>query len=477
MNDQLHYCSASEALRRFAARELSPVELMQAVLERAQRLSGSLNATTAIHADAAIARARESEQRYRAGTQRPLEGLPVAIKEETAVAGWHRTNGSHLLDEVPQENHPIVDKLIGAGAIPHIQTTVPEFCVIGQTLSSRWGVTRNPWNRDYTCGGSSGGSGAALAAGLAPLATGSDMAGSIRIPAALQGLYGYKPPFGRLAPTPGEELFAFAVEGPMARDLQDLLRMQNVIAGPHPSTYVGMPYRAAPLEYPDLRGSRIAYSLTTGSTAICADTRRNFFAACDGLRARGAEVEAVDIRWDNAELAETLIEAIFGLFFNEYLQKISAAQMARTSPYLAMLIHKYRGRANSIMKSTELASRLHREMQAKVWAAGYRAFLCPTVFTTAVPAALDISVSREILIEDTAVDSYLGWVGTPPFNLLSRYPALAVPTGVARTGIPTSLQIVGPPFDDEAVFHVAHNHAEVGGGGLFRTAFPSLDER
>ena len=476
MSGELAYLSAREARERFLARTLSPVELTDALLERATALHGGvINATTHIYADEARARARSAEERYARGTARPLEGVPVAIKEETSVAGWRRTIGSWLHDEVPARNHPIVDKLLAAGANPHLQTTVPEFCVIGQTLSARFGVTRNPWNPKYTSGGSSGGSGAALAAGLTPLATGSDMAGSTRIPAALQGLYGYKPPFGRLASTPGEELFCFAVEGPLARSLEDLVMMQNVIAGPHAASYVGMPYEPLPFTHPDLDGTRIALSFTTGSPALCRDTRVNLERAAEALRSRGATVEPVDLRWDNAELAEVLIEAIFGLFFNEYLDEIGPEQLPRATPYLRWLIGKYRGRRNSIMKAAALATRLHDELEAKVWGRGFRALLCPTVFTTEIPADLDLTTQRRVRIDGTDVDSYLGWVGTPPFNLLSRYPALAVPTGRAASGVPTSMQIVAPPYRDAVVFEIAYHHAAAARLALYVTEFPDIN--
>ena len=475
MSEDLAYLSAREARERFAARALSPVELMDALLARATALHGGrINSTTAVHSAEARARARESEERYSRGAARALEGIPVAIKEETAVAGWQRTIGSWLHDEVPARNHPIVDKLIAAGAIPHLQTTCPEFCVIGQTLSERFGVTRNPWNTAYTSGGSSGGSGAALAAGLTPLATGSDMAGSTRIPSALQGLYGYKPPFGRLASTPGEELFSFAVEGPMARSLDDLVMMQNAIAGPHAASYVGMPYEPLPFIHPDLAGARLALAFQTGSAALCRDTRANLLAAAEALRSRGATVEEVELRWDNAEVAEVLIEAIFGLFFNEYLEGIDASQLHRATPYLRWLIGRYRGRPNSIMKAASLATRLHRELDEKLWSRGFRALLCPTVFTTSVAADLDLTREREVLIEGVAVDSYLGWVGTPPFNLLSRYPALAVPTGRGTNGVPTSMQVVAPPYRDSVVFEIAYHHAAAARLDLYRSAFPDI---
>jgi Asp-tRNA(Asn)/Glu-tRNA(Gln) amidotransferase A subunit family amidase len=470
----LAYLTARDGLARCAARELSPVEWVAALLERAERLGASVNATTRIYRDAALAQARESEARYAAGTARLLEGVPVAIKEETSVAGWQRTIGSYLHDEMPVVHHPIVDKLLAAGAVLHIQTTVPEFCVIGQTLSERYGVTRNPWNLAMTPGGSSGGSGAALAAGLAPLATGSDMGGSIRIPAALGGLYGYKPPFGRLAATPGEELLSFAVEGPMARTWDDLVLMQNVIQGPHPLSYSTVPCQPLADAPPDLDGMRVACAAPT--TGLCPDTRRNLLAACAALESRGARIERLDLDWNLGEIGDVLIEAIFGLFFDEYLERFDDRALSRATPYLRWLIGRFRGKRNSIMRAAALATRLHRELDDKLWSRGVRALVCPTVLTTAVPADLDLTCCRALDIEGGSVDSYLGWVWTTPFNLLSRYPAMAVPTGLAASGVPTSMQIVAPPFDDETVFTVSYHHSRAQTAGLYATRFPVMPE-
>ena len=144
VNTDYSYLSAVEALRRFRAGDDSPLDVMKSLLDRAEHFSATVNATTAIHRESALATARDAERRYRDGSARPLEGIPVAVKEEMSVAGWHKSVGSLLHDEVPTTHHPMIDKLIRAGAIPHIQTTVPEFCLIGQTLSRRFGVTRNP---------------------------------------------------------------------------------------------------------------------------------------------------------------------------------------------------------------------------------------------------------------------------------------------------------------------------------------------
>lgn len=475
MNQALCYMSASEALRRFRAGSLSPVTLMDAVLQAAEKQQASVNAATAIFADQAREQAKQAEQRYRDGTARPLEGIPVVVKEETAVAGWPSTVGSLVLDDyVPDENHPIIDKLIEAGAILHVQATNPEFCCLGQTWSRRWGVTRNPWNLRYTCSGSSGGSAAAVAAGVAPLATGSDMAGSTRLPAAFQGLYGYKPPFGRIASGPGEELFAFAAEGPLARTFEDMVLMQNIISGPHPASYNGLPYQEMPAQYGDLTGWKIAYHPTLGSPAVCPDIKRNMEQAIDGLRGRGAVVELVEIEWDMLALSKVLLEGIFGIYFDEYLRELPDSAYDKLSSYLQLLWRDHRGKSNSVMQAAELASALHRDMQSKVWGQGYQAFLCPTTFTTELEADLDPTVQPEIMVNGVAIDSYLGWAATPPFNLLGRYPALSVPTGRASNGVPTGMQIVAPPYQDEVAFQVAYNHSLAERHGLYRQVFPEF---
>jgi Asp-tRNA(Asn)/Glu-tRNA(Gln) amidotransferase A subunit family amidase len=475
MTSDIAYRSATDLIRCYRNGSLSPVDVTGTLLQRAQRLQAGLNATTWIDTDGALKRADESAARYRAGTARPLEGVPVAIKEETAVAGWPRTIGSYLHDELPTQHHPIVDRLIEAGAVPHLQTTVPEFCVIGQTFSARYGVSRNPWNRAVTPGGSSGGSGAALAAGLAPLATGSDMAGSTRIPAALNGVYGYKPPFGRLAATPREELFAFAVEGPLARSLDDLRLLQNVIQGPHPASYSGMPATPLTENPPDLAGVRLALALPKDGI-ICADTARNLVSAAAALREAGAIIDEVTLDWDVSRVGEVLIEAIFGLYFAEYLEGFSEADKARATPYLRYLMKRYCGRRNSIMASAVLASEMHHEMVDKLWSRGATALLCPTLLCADMPADLELSEIRQWPVAGGFVDSYLGWVWTAPFNLLSRTPAMAAPTGLASNGVPTSLQIVGAPYADADVFRVAHHYARHHPVNLYRTVFPSLPE-
>ena len=181
VND-LPYLGAGEALSLFRTRELSPVEYLDALIERIEASEPTINAVADRRYDEARAEAEASAARYlgRGDSPRALEGLPVAAKEEHPMIGRSWTQGSlTLVDEVAQIDHPIIERIQEAGGIIHIRTTTPEFCCAGFCHSRLWGVTRNPWNTEYTPGGSSGGSGAALAAGYAPLATGSDIGGRV----------------------------------------------------------------------------------------------------------------------------------------------------------------------------------------------------------------------------------------------------------------------------------------------------------
>ena len=234
MHEELCYLTGREALARFRDRSLSPVELLQAFIERIEKVNPSINALTETYFDKALVKARQSEARYMKGRPRKLDGLPVAVKDEFRLKGTRRTHSSLVFrDQVDRETDVIIDRLLKAGAICHVKTTTPEFCILGSTHSRLWGVTRNPWNLDITPGGSSGGSGAALAAGMATLATGTDIGGSVRIPASQCGIVGYKPPYGRNPEVPVYNLDFYSHSGPMTRSAADAALMQNVMSGPY----------------------------------------------------------------------------------------------------------------------------------------------------------------------------------------------------------------------------------------------------
>ncbi len=235
---ELCYLPATEALRLFRGRQLSPVELTEAMIARADAAEPGINAFAETFYEQALDQAKAAEARY-AGTgepPRPLEGLLVAVKEEAPIAGQRNTLGSlPLRDMVAPQTAAFVQRILDAGGIVHARTTTPEFSCAPVTWTKLWGVTRNPWHREYSPGGSSGGSAASLAAGTTTLATGSDIGGSIRIPASFCGVVGFKPPYGRVPEVEIFNLDHYCHEGPMARTVADCALLENVIAGPHPS--------------------------------------------------------------------------------------------------------------------------------------------------------------------------------------------------------------------------------------------------
>jgi amidase len=234
-DDELAYAPATELLRRFTAKKLSPVEAMQALIARIEKLNYKTNALADRYFDEALAEARDAEKRYARGKARALEGVPLLVKDAQRVKGKRTTHGSLIFEHsVDDHSDPQIERLQKAGVIILARTTTPEFCLSGVTHSRMWGVTRNPWNLDFGPGGSSGGSGAALAAGFAPLATGTDIGGSIRIPSSACGTVGFKPPHGRNPGGPPGNFDKFDHCGPMTRTVADAALMQNVTSGPHP---------------------------------------------------------------------------------------------------------------------------------------------------------------------------------------------------------------------------------------------------
>ena len=271
MSEDLCYLPAAEALDLFSRHELSPIELMQATIERIEAVDGTVNALpTRSSRRRWTARGRRGEIRGSGRAAGPLDGLPVAVKEEAPIAGQRNTLGSlPLRDVVAKETAAFVERIIDAGGIVHARTTTPEFSSAPVTWSRLWGVTRNPWNTDFSPGGSSGGSAASLAAGSTTLATGSDIGGSIRIPSSFCGVVGFKPPYGRVPEVAPFNLDHYCHEGPLARSVADCALLENVIAGPHPSDVASLrPKLEIPAPTDGVEGWRIALSYDLGGFEV-----------------------------------------------------------------------------------------------------------------------------------------------------------------------------------------------------------------
>ncbi len=447
----LCYMPASKALALFREKKLSPVELMRAVIERAETTHEAINAFTYRHFDEAMDLARKAEAKYASGARTgALEGLPVAVKDESYIEGKPTSGGSLILkDMIAPHTSPVNERLMKAGGIVHARTATPEFSCAAYTWSRAWGISRNPWNTDRTPGGSSGGSAASLAAGTSTLATGSDIGGSIRIPASCCGVVGFKPPYGR---NPGEAPFNldfYCHEGPLARTVEDAILFQNVMAGPHPQDIASLrPKLRLPTQYEPIKGWKIAYSIDLGLFEVDEEVRRNTMAALDVFRSLGATVEEVDLGWPADTLAAGMgyLEHLFGAFISKLLTE-HGDQM---TTYAREFAEKgANSKATDFVRSLEVAGAMYATLGPLL--EEYDVFICPTNALPAAPAGHDQS-KDELSINGKPVNPSLGWVMTTPFNTLSRCPVLSVPSGRAGNGVPTGIQIVGRTYSDADVF-------------------------
>ena len=466
-DDELIYMSAEELIPLFRARKLSPVEVLKAQIARYEAVNDKVNCVTYTHFDSAMKQARESETRYMKGFARALEGITVGIKDEHHDAGWIVTEGSKILKDNKMDHaDPIVTKLKAAGAVMPIQTTVPEFYLNGVTSTLLWGTSRCPWNLKYAVGGSSGGSGGALAAGFCTLATGSDMGGSVRLPCAYNGLYGFKPPYGRISTL--LPLSYFSGTGPMARSFTDMTMMQNVIAGRTPEEPATLPQLQMPLDYPGIKEMRIAYSPNLGLLPIDNDTRRGLEMALGVLRGLGARVEKVKIDpgFTANDLMELFSMGALGGAMGGLMAKL-ADQTDQMTPYAAYFVKKA---ASGKYGPTELyqfetvVKEFYARMANTVFENGFDALITPTLVTSHVPADFDFTQDSFTLEGQKMVGFFIGAL-TVPWNLLNWCPVVSAPVGMTSQGMPVGMQIIGKPYDDLKVFQIAH---------AYETAAPRL---
>lgn len=440
-------CTATELLALYRTKQASPVEATRAALGRIDKLNESLRAFAYVAGDEAIASARASESRWQRGeSSGALDGVPVSIKDLILTRGMPTLRGSHTVDpNQPWDvDAPATARLREANAVLLGKTTTPEFGCKGETNSPKTGITRNPWNPARTAGGSSGGTACAVAAGMGPLAVGTDGAGSIRIPAAFCGNVGLKPSFGRVPAYPLSPFGTVAHLGPHAMSVRDAALMLTVLAQPDARDWTSLPpdgcdYRVGLDD--GVRGLRIAWSPTLG---YAKNVHPEVAAACAAAVAKlgelGANVEAVDPGFDDP------LDITTGLWFVgawTLWNTLSAEQQRLTDPDLAA-----EAELGSRFSALDV-QRLHLRRgalgsQARQFMQRYDLLATPAV---AVPAF----EARPAGHTPMSPEAMLGW--TPfsyPFNL-TQQPAITVPCGLTRDGLPIGLQLVGPMFGDALV--------------------------
>lgn len=442
----LYRLTATTAAELFRTGELSPVDVLESVIARTAATEPTINAVTEQWIDEARAAAVLSEGRYAAGEPvGPLDGIPLMLKDEQPIAGRLLEDGS-LLERgaIAEETHPIVERIQAAGAVIHGRTTTPEYCCAPVTHSKLWGITRNPWNPEYTPGGSSGGSGAVLAAGSTLLATGSDIGGSIRIPSAFNGVIGFKPPFGRV---PGMAPFnsdTYCADGPMGRSVADVALLQNVISGPWVGDAASLREVAAVSgAVGSLRGIRIALCVQLGAYEVDRAVEENTRSVAAALVRAGATVDEVSLPWTPDQVLSTAWPH-FGAVMGPFIESIVDGDPERAEqlmPYTRAFAAEAAA-GGDYVTGLVAETALYRPFAELML--DYDALLCPTVAGTGFAA-------DEPATDSTMVFSQLM---TLPFNVIGRVPVLAVPSGIAPNGVPTGVQLVGRTYDDATVFRV-----------------------
>jgi len=454
-NQDLCWMSAYDLANDIKKKKISPVELVRELLERINAVNPKINAYVTVVADSAMKAAKEAEDAVTRGKEiGPLHGIPFAVKDLTFTKGVRTTMGSKLMEDfVPEEDAVHVSRLKKAGAILLGKTNTPEFGSKAVTDNVVFGITRNPWNTEKTAGGSSGGSAAAVATGMGPLATGSDGGGSIRVPASCCGVFGIKPQFGRVPIYPlYQQLELMNHEGAITRTVKDAALMLDVMAGPHWGDHhsISLPkVRFVESLEGEIKGLRVGWSPDLGYAKVSQQVRTVCEEAVKKFSEMGAEVEEVNPGFENpepsymtifgAELAATL--SFFGSL-EKIKHKLHPLLVARVAPLENLKAVDY---LKAMFARREIIAKLGKFFKT------YELLLTPIMGVPPWQIGLPTGYVEEV---DGEVVSPVGWLLTFPFNFTGQ-PAASIPAGWSDDGLPIGLQIVGRRNDEATLFRAA----------------------
>lgn len=455
MADELNWLSAVKLVKAYKKRKLSPVEVTRACLNQIARHDLALNAMCLVDEKSALKQAKASEARWHKNEpQGAVDGVPTLVKDLILVKGWPTLRGSKTVDrdQAWDQDGPAVARLREEGAILLGLTTTPEFGWKGVTDSPLTGITRNPWDATKTPGGSSGGSSAAVAAGYAPLALGTDGGGSIRIPAGFSGIFGHKPSFGRVPAWPLSPFGTVAHTGPMTRRVEDAALMLNVIAKPDARDWHSLPYEGR--DYTKrldkgVKGLRIAYSPALGHAAVDPEVAAAVKKAVKILRALGAKVDTVDPGFADPG---PIFRVLWWSGARALLGRLPVEKKALLDPGLADVVKQSMEMTpedyfDAVKARGALGTQMRQFMQK------YDLLVTPTL---PIPA---FEVGK-LSPQDDGTGKWVNW--TPfsyPFNL-TQQPAASVPCGFTKAGLPIGLHIIGRMFDDVSVLRAAHAYEQ-----------------
>jgi amidase len=443
--------SAAEVASKVAAGELSAVEVIKAALERVEQYNPRLNAIVTLNANA-LEDARALDRRVAGGEAvGALAGVPVGIKDVTQVAGLRTTFGSPLYrDHVPSEDALIVQRLRAADAIILGKTNTPEFAAGGNTWNDVFGRTRNPWNPSRSAGGSTGGGAAALATGMIALAEGTDLGGSLRIPASFCGVVGLRPSPGLVPTCPTDYVWdTLQVSGPMARAALDVALMLQAIAGPSSCAPLRQPIAGrdfvAAVRAGPRRTLRLAYCADVAGIGIDPGIEQVCRAAAASLEECGASVEPIEL---DLSAGRDAFLALRGLWFVTWMQQ----RLDRLEEFGVNVMNNTKAGLSGSLGELGAAE----AVRGRIWQQ-YREFferydhlLTPTLAVPPFP----VEQNYPDTVAGKPMQTYIDWIA-PTFVLsLTGLPVVSVPCGLAA-GMPVGMQIVGRPEGEEAVLALA----------------------
>jgi amidase len=465
--DDLCTRPATELAALVRDREVSARELMDAHLDRIERLNPALNAIVTLDADGARAAADAADAALAAGEDvGPLHGLPVAHKDTHATGGMRTTWGSPLhADTVPAHDELVVARLKAAGAIRVGKTNVPEFAAGSHTFNTLFGATHNPYRHGLSAGGSSGGAAAALAAGLVPLAEGSDMGGSLRNPAAFCNVVGLRPTPGRVPTHPAAIGWSqLSVQGPMGRTVGDVALAMSAMAGPDPRVPISLSDDPAGFAAPlptDLTGLRVAWAPDLGGRVPVDPAITGTLTASLGVFSDlGATVEedCPDLR--GADEAFGVLRA--------WLFEASFGDVVRRSPDKVKQTIRWNAARGAELTGADVgrAEVAHTKLYERVveFFTRYDVLVAPT--TQVLPFPVEVEYPTEVA--GVPMEDYLGWMRSCTLISATGCPALSLPGGFTADGLPVGLQVIGAPRADRRVLEVGHAFEQATGFGRRR---------
>jgi amidase len=453
--EEICYLSARELARRIRERELSAREVTEAHLARIEAVNPRINAIVTLTADRTLREADAADAFLATGAEPPpLYGLPVAHKDTHETAGVRTTSGSPLLaDHVPAHDELVIERMRAAGTLMLGKTNVPEFAAGSHTFNPVFGTTRNPYDPARSAGGSSGGAAAALAAGLQPLADGSDMGGSLRNPASFCNVVGMRPSPGRVPSWPAEAAWAtMGVQGPMARDVADAALLLSVLAGPDPRSPIALETPgeafAVPLER-DLTGLRVAWApRLDGSIPVEPEVIATLEPAVKVFTELGCVVEEA---CPDLSGADEVFRTLRAWQFELGLGSVMDRHRDRMKPTVVANIEEGRRLSGpDVGRAEVLHTRLYHRVQR--FFERYDVLLAPVC--QVLPFDADLEYPTEVAGEP--MSSYVDWMRSAYLISATGCPALSVPGGFTAGGLPVGLQVIGPHRADLAVLQVAY---------------------